>query len=75
MSRQIRKTPSKHELLVDQGAADPFLEQLRPADLQRACSESGQKLRYRERPGYDHGYFFVSSFIGEHLEFHAAALR
>jgi len=43
--------------------------------LQRACGESGQKLRYRERAGYDHGYFFVSSFIGEHLEFHAAALR
>jgi S-formylglutathione hydrolase len=75
VAEQIRRMPSKHELLVDQGAADPFLDKLRPADLQRACSESGQKLRYRERAGYDHGYFFVSSFIGEHLEFHAAALR
>jgi S-formylglutathione hydrolase len=74
VAEQIRRRPSKHELLVDQGTADPFLDKLRPADLQVACSESGQKLRYRERIGYDHGYFFVSSFIGEHLEFHAAAL-
>ena len=73
-AEQIRRRPSKHELLVDQGTADPFLDKLRPTDLQVACSESGQKLRYRERTGYDHGYFFVSSFIGEHLEFHAAAL-
>jgi S-formylglutathione hydrolase len=72
---QIRKRPVKHELLVDQGMADPFLDKLRPADLKRACEESGQKLKYRERAGYDHGYFFVSSFLGEHLEFHAAALR
>jgi S-formylglutathione hydrolase len=70
----IRSKPSHHELLVDQGAADPYLEQLRPADLQRACRESGQKLTYRERPGYDHGYYFVSTFIAEHLRFHAAAL-
>ena len=75
MSEQIRKRPSKHELLVDQGTADPYLDKLRPADLQLACAESGQKLNYRERAGYDHGYFFVSSFIGEHLKFHADALR
>jgi S-formylglutathione hydrolase len=71
----IRKRPSRHELLVDQGAADPFLDKLRPADLKDACRESGQRLAYRERAGYDHGYFFVSTFIAEHLEFHAAALR
>jgi S-formylglutathione hydrolase len=71
----IRKKPSRHELLVEQGGADPFLERLRPADLKDACRESGQKLTYRERTGYDHGYFFVSTFIGEHLRFHAAALR
>lgn len=70
----IRRMPSRHRLLVDQGAADPFLEQLRPADLQKACAESGQALEFRERPGYDHGYFFVSTFIGEHLRFHAEAL-
>jgi S-formylglutathione hydrolase len=71
---QIRKRPSKHELLVDQGTADPFLDKLRPADLKAACREVGQKLDYRERAGYDHGYYFVSTFIGEHLAFHAAAL-
>jgi S-formylglutathione hydrolase len=70
----IREQPSSHRLLVDQGAADPFLDQLRPADLRRACEEAGQALEYREREGYDHGYFFVSTFIGEHLRFHADAL-
>ena len=70
----IRETPSQHRLLVDQGAADPFLDQLRPGDLREACEASGQALEYREHPGYDHGYFFVSSFIGEHLRFHAEAL-
>jgi S-formylglutathione hydrolase len=55
--------------------ADPYLDRLRPGDLKDACRASGQKLDYRERPGYDHGYYFVSTFIGEHLKFHAAALR
>ena len=71
----IRQTPSHHELLVDQGAADPFLEQLRPDLLRSACEESGQKLTLREREGYDHGYFFVSTFIEDHLRFHAQALH
>jgi S-formylglutathione hydrolase len=70
----IRKQPSKHVLLVDQGGADSFLAQLRPGDLRQACADSGQRLEYRERAGYDHGYFFVSSFLGEHLRFHADAL-
>ncbi|HEX7081740.1 MAG TPA: S-formylglutathione hydrolase [Gammaproteobacteria bacterium] len=73
-SAVIRTSPSRHELLVDQGGADPFLEQLRPNDLKEACAASGQKLTFRERPGYDHGYYFVATFIGEHLKFHAAAL-
>ncbi len=71
----IRAKPSRHELLVDQGMADPYLEQLRPRELQEACRATGQKLTYRERAGYDHGYYFVSTFIAEHLAFHAAALR
>jgi S-formylglutathione hydrolase len=74
-AEQIHRYPTAHELLVDQGTADPFLDKLRPADLKRACSEAGQRLDYRERAGYDHGYYFVSTFIGEHLAFHAAALR
>ena len=71
----IRAKPSHHELLVDQGGGDPYLEQLRPDVLQQACRESGQRLTYRERVGYDHGYYFVSTFIAEHLKFHATALR
>jgi len=71
----IRARPSQHELLVDQGGGDPYLDQLRPDVLQQACRESGQRLTYRERPGYDHGYYFVSTFIAEHLKFHATALR
>jgi S-formylglutathione hydrolase len=71
----IRRQPSRqHVLLVDQGLADSFLAQLRPGDLRQACEASGQRLEYRERTGYDHGYYFVSSFIGEHLRFHADAL-
>jgi S-formylglutathione hydrolase len=71
----IRAKPSKHELLVDQGMADPYLEQLRPDELKEACRAAGQRLTYRERTGYDHGYYFVSTFIAEHVAFHAAALR
>lgn len=70
----IRARPSAHELLVDQGANDPFLDELKPDSLREACAASGQKLNFRERPGYDHGYFFVSTFIGEHIAFHANAL-
>jgi S-formylglutathione hydrolase len=70
----IRARPSKHELLVDQGMADPYLDQLRPNDLKEVCRASGQRLTYRERAGYDHGYYFVSTFIADHLRFHAAAL-
>ena len=71
----IRAKPSRHELLVDQGMADPYLEQLLPNELKEACGASGQRLTYRERAGYDHGYYFVGTFIAEHLRFHAAALR
>jgi S-formylglutathione hydrolase len=71
----IRRAPSHHELLVDQGLADPYLEQLQPAALKDACQQAGQRLTFRERRGYDHGYYFVGTFIAEHLRFHAAALR
>ena len=66
--------PSGHELLVDQGAEDPFLSQLRPGDLEAACEASGQALRLQMREGYDHSYFFVASFLQEHLQFHARHL-
>lgn len=70
----IRAQPSAHDLLVDQGAADPYLDQLLPDELKAACAASGQRLTFRERPGYDHGYYFVATFIEEHLRFHAAQL-
>ena len=71
----IRAKPSRHELLVDQGRADPYLAQLCPDELKEACRAAGQRLTYRERAGYDHGYYFVSTFIADHLRFHADALR
>ena len=62
-------------LRVDQGGADEFLEtQLRPELLEAACRASGHPLDLRRQPGYDHSYYFIASFIGEHLDFHAAAL-
>jgi len=62
-------------LLVDQGEADQFLAtQLRPERLEAACAAHGQPLELRRHPGYDHGYFFVASFVGDHLEHHAKAL-
>jgi S-formylglutathione hydrolase len=62
-------------LLVDQGEADDFLaEQLKPQALQAACEAAGHPLELRLQPGYDHSYFFIASFIADHLRHHAAAL-
>lgn len=64
------------EILVDQGSADSFLvEQLKPELLEQACTGSGQRLRLNRREGYDHSYFFVSTFIGGHLAWHAERLK
>ena len=63
-------------LLVDQGDADDFLTgQLKPELLQQACEAAGHPLTLRLQPGYDHSYYFIASFIGEHLAHHARALR
>ena len=63
-------------ILVDQGADDPFLaEQLKPELLEAACKESGLPLELHIHDGYDHGYYFISTFIEEHLRFHAQRLR
>ena len=63
-------------LLVEQGSDDEFLHnQLKPGLLQAACEETGQPLDLRIRTGYDHSYYFIASFIGEHIAHHAQALR
>ena len=64
------------EILVDQGEADAFLvEQLRPELLEAACRDAGIELTLRRQPGYDHGYYFVQSFIDDHLRWHVKRLR
>jgi S-formylglutathione hydrolase len=62
------------ELLVDQGEADPFLDQLRPDLLEIACAQAGVPLTLRRRPSYDHSYYFIASFMEDHLRWHAARL-
>jgi len=62
-------------LLIDQGLADKFLaDQLSPDVFETACREAGQPLTLRRHEGYDHGYFFISTFVADHLAHHAAAL-
>ncbi|HZL01088.1 MAG TPA: S-formylglutathione hydrolase [Caulobacteraceae bacterium] len=63
------------EILVDQGDADPFLaEQLKPERLEAACAGAGVPLTLRRQAGYDHGYWFIQSFIEDHLRWHAGRL-
>src|SRR5437763_6074654 len=64
------------ELLVAVGTADPFLEQeLRPELLERACEDAGITLNLRIQPGYDHSYYFISTFMADHLRWHAERLH
>jgi S-formylglutathione hydrolase len=63
------------EILVDVGTADPFVEnELRPELLERACADAGIALTLRRQPGYDHSYYFISTFMAEHLAWHAERL-
>ena len=63
-------------LLVDQGEGDEFLEaQLKPHLLQEACRATGCSLKFNLRPGFDHSYYFIASFIGTHISFHAEHLK
>lgn len=72
----IADAPERLALLIDQGDADEFLEgQLKPQLLQAACESAGHPLELRMQPGYDHSYYFIASFIGEHIAHHAEALR
>jgi len=72
----VAARPSGAHILIDTGEADPFLEeQLVPRRFIDACAAAGQSLDYRMRPGHDHSYWFVASFIGEHIAHHARALN
>jgi S-formylglutathione hydrolase len=64
------------ELLVDVGEADPFLDkELKPELLEAACREAGIPLTLRRQPGYDHSYYFISTFMAEHVRWHAQRLK
>jgi S-formylglutathione hydrolase len=71
----VRRQTFPGTILIDQGDDDRFLaEQLRPELFEQACAASGQSLVLRRQSGYDHSYWFVSTFIDDHLRHHARAL-
>lgn len=71
----VRRRPFGGTILMDQGLDDKFLAtQLQPERFEAACAEAGQSLTLRRHAGYDHGYYFIASFIEDHLRHHAAAL-
>ncbi len=74
-SELVRQQKRDGTILIDQGLADKFLaEQLYPDVFAGACRRSGQALRLRRQENYDHGYYFISTFLEDHLRHHAAAL-
>jgi len=67
--------PAQRPILLDQGSADEFLaEQLHPHLLQQACDQAGLNLRWRQHEGFDHGYYFIATFMEDHLLHHARQL-
>ena len=75
-SELVHTTSSKAKLFIDQGSDDQFLEeQLRPDLLVEACEEVGHHFELRMQPGYDHSYFFIATFMEDHLRHHAEALK
>lgn len=72
---RARTAPFPRGILIDQGLGDKFLkEQLLPEQFEAACSAAGQPLELRRHAGYDHGYYFISSFVEDHLAFHQKML-
>jgi S-formylglutathione hydrolase len=71
-----RHAPFPGGILVDQGLSDKFLAdgQLRTEVFEAACAVAGQPLTLRRHVGYDHGYYFVSTFMADHLAFHRERL-
>ena len=75
VARSVKDGGTRNKMLVDQGLADVYrVEQLRPELLAAACAESGLPLELRSHDGYDHGYYFIATFIADHLRHHAALL-
>lgn len=73
--RALSTVTDRPPLLVDQGLSDQFLEQqLMPERLEQACKDAGYPLTLRRQAGYDHGYYFISTFMEDHLRHHARAL-
>ena len=74
-SELVRRKAFAGEILVDQGLADKFLDvQLKPELFEEACRASGQKLTLRRHAGYDHSYWFIQSFVADHIAHHARSL-
>lgn len=74
--QKIQNAKDNHAILIDQGLGDDFLkEQLQPELFEQACKNAGQKLTLRLHEGYDHSYFFIQSFIEDHLEWHQEAFK
>lgn len=72
----VKAAAERVPLLIDQGGSDEFLDkQLKPELLRAACDTAGHPLELNLRSGYDHSYYFIASFIGEHIAYHARALR
>lgn len=71
----LKKGALFKEVLIDQGLSDQFYSQLNPEKFQQACEQVGQPLSLRQHEGYDHGYFFIQSFIDDHLQFHSLQLQ
>lgn len=70
--QQAKSAENNAAILIDQGLADDFLEeQLKPELFEKACRATGQKLTLRQHDGYDHSYFFIQSFINDHIKWHA----
>ena len=76
IAARVQDGARRTALLIDQGLADPYLaEQLHPHLLERACQQSGLKLTLRRHEGYDHGYYFISGLIEDHLRHHLRILN
>jgi S-formylglutathione hydrolase len=76
-SELLAQKPFPAHILVDQGTGDQFLaeHQLLPEKLSAAAAKSGQRLTLRMQSGYDHGYYFIQTFMADHLQHHAQILR